>query len=150
MVKASERARRDFYDRVSKSFDEPEMKDLFTRLRDWETQHIKKIEEIKDRTAQLQEPQTAESYEGEFGDYVKLLIEDKLYREVTAEDFKKNVKDSFTAIRIGMSFERDAILFFSEVDRFVIEPHKGVIRELIDEERKHLVYLSELRKSLQK
>lgn len=138
-----EKKRRDFYETVAKKFNDKKMKALFQRLRDWEETHIKKFTQIRDS---VEESETTGSYEGEFAAYMKAAVDDLLYKQVSPAHFAKNVTTPLSAIRYGMSFERDAILFFGELLRFMEPHHKDEIEALIAEERKHLMYLAELRK----
>lgn len=138
-----EKKRMDFYGYVADKFGDKDMKDLFSRLRDWEKTHIEKFTEIRDSTATYE---VSESYEGEFGKYIKFVVDDVLYKQVSKEWFAKNVKEPITAIRYGIGFEKDAILFFNELMAYMMPPHKEKIGQLVEEEKKHLIYLSELRK----
>ncbi len=140
---AKEKKRRDFYGFAAEKFTQKDMKELFSRLRDWEETHIKKFTGIRNS---LEESEASESYQGEFAAYIKATVDDMLYKQVTAVWFAKNVKEPLTAIRYGMGFEKDAILFFGELLKYMNQYHKEKVQELIDEEKKHLVYLSELRK----
>jgi len=72
-----------------------------------------------------------------------------LYQQISPEWFAKNVKEPLAAINYGMSFEKDAILFFSELIGYVISQSKDKLQQLINEEKKHLVYLAELKKKYQ-
>lgn len=138
-----EKKRRDFYGYVADGFKDKDMKDLFTQLRDWEDTHIKKFAEIRDST---QTYEVSESYEGEFGKYIKFIVDDVLYQQVSKEWFAENVKEPITAIKYGIGFEKDAILFFNELMTYMMPPHKEKIGQLVEEEKKHLIYLSELKK----
>lgn len=138
-----ERKRRDFYGMVAKAFKAKRMRTLFSRLRDWEEAHIKKFTEIRDS---VDESETIESYEGEFAAYMKAAVDDLLYRQVSARQFAKNVRTEHDAIRYGMGFEKDAILFFNELLKYMSPHHKEKIEVLIQEEKGHLVYLAELRR----
>lgn len=138
-----EKRRRDFYGYVADNFKEKDMKDLFSRLRDWEEEHIKKFTEIRNSSKTYE---TSESYDGEIASYMKYLVDDMLYRQVSAQWFTANVKEPLAAIHYGIGFEKDAILFFSELARYMTGPDKNRIEELIGEEKKHLIYLSELKK----
>ena len=142
-----ERKRRDFYGYAALKFKEKDMVELFSRLRNWEEEHIKKFSEVR---ATLEESEATESYSGEFAAYAKATVDDILYKQVSTEWFSKNVKEPLTAIQYGIGFEKDAILFFNELLKFMTPHHKEKIQELIDEEKKHLVYLSELKKKYSK
>ncbi|KPK97599.1 MAG: hypothetical protein AMJ95_08210 [Omnitrophica WOR_2 bacterium SM23_72] len=140
-----EKRRRDFYDLVAKSFQEEAPKKLFLRLRDWEATHIKRFTEIKES---LGEEKSAESYPGELSAYMRSLVDDKLYNQVEPKEFSQNVKTVLDAIQYGLGFEKDAILFFSELKGYTSDTHKEVIQQLIDEEKQHIIYLLNLRKEM--
>ncbi len=137
-----EKKRRDFYAQAAVHFSQPELKALFLRLREWEEEHIKKFSEIKSRVDQ-QAP--AESYPGELSLYMQSLVDDRLYQDVSPENFGKRVTSPQEAVRLGISFEKDAVLFFSELKKYCAEADQQVIEQLINEEKQHIVYLSELR-----
>ena len=139
---AKERKRRDFYALVAKKFKDRAMQELFTQLKDWEDEHIKKFTEIRNT---VEESEVIESYQGEFEAYIKSLVDDLQYRQVTSANFVKYVRNPLIAIRYGMSFERDAILFFGELMRHMTPRHQEKIVELINEEKKHLIYLAKLK-----
>jgi rubrerythrin len=139
---AKEKKRRDFYGYAADKFKEKDMKDLFSRLRDWEDEHIKKFTDIRKSTETYE---VRESYQGEFAAYMKFVVDDMLYMQISAEWFAKNVKEPLIAIQYGIGFEKDAILFFSELLKYMMGPNKEKVEELISEEKKHLIYLSELK-----
>ena len=138
-----EKARRDFYGQVAQHFDDAEMKDLFTRLRDWEEGHVRKFQKVRDS---LDEPGTVESYPGEMEAYMRALVDDKLYNDVSADSFGDTIKTPVDAIQTGIGFEKDAILIFMELAGMVQSRNKEVIMDLIAEERQHIVHLIKLRK----
>ncbi|MDP2912550.1 MAG: ferritin family protein [Candidatus Omnitrophota bacterium] len=138
-----EKKRRDFYALASRKFKDRKMKELFTRLTEWEEAHIKKFTDIRNS---VEEYEIAESYQGEFESYIKSLVDDKLYKQVSPGQFGKSVKTPLQAIQYGIGFEKDAILFFGELIGYMPPIHVEKIKELIDEERKHLIYLSELKR----
>lgn len=140
---AKEIKRRDFYGYAADKFKKKDMKDLFSRLRDWEEEHVKKFTAIRDTT---QTYEVSESYEGELGSYMKYVVDDILYKQVSPQWFTENVKNELTAIQYGIGFEKDAILFFTELLKYMMPPHREKVEELIGEEKKHLIYLSELKK----
>lgn len=137
-----ERKRRDFYALVAKKFKDDAMRDLFTQLRDWEEEHIKKFTDIRNT---VEESEVVESYQGEFEAYIKSLVDDLQYKQVSSANFAKYVRNPLAAIRYGMGFERDAILFFGELIRHMSPRHQEKIAELINEEKKHLIYLAGLK-----
>lgn len=141
-----EKKRRDFYALAADNFSEKKLKDLFSRLKNWEETHIKKFSEIRNS---IDEQETKESYPGELGAYMKAYIDDALYREITPEKFKQRIPSPFSAIEYAIGFEKDAILFFNELLPYVSSPNKEAIQQLIDEEKKHIVFLVEQRNKLE-
>ncbi len=141
-----EKARRDFYGHTAKIFNEGEVKVLFERLRDWESGHIKKFESIRNS---VESHSAIESYSGEMAEYMDALIDNKLYDEVSPENFADHVKNPLHAIQYSIGFEKDAILLFQEMLPYVQESNKESIHNLIKEERQHIVYLINLRKKYQ-
>jgi rubrerythrin len=142
-----EKKRRDFYGYAAETFKSKDARELFTRLRDWEEQHIKKFTDIRNT---LEESEVSETHEGELAVYMKVAVDDVLYNQVSLEWFANNVKNELEAIKYGMGFEKDAIIFFNELLGYMNPQHKEKVRELINEEKKHLVYLAELKGKYEK
>ena len=140
-----EKAREAFYDRVATHFDDPEMKSLFSKLRDWESAHVKKFNSILDS---MEEKETVESYPGEMSLYIRALVDDALYKQVSSDQFHNHIKTPIDAINYGIGFEKDAILLFQELMGFVQSKNKDIILKLIEEERHHIVYLIKLKQQL--
>ena len=140
-----EKKRRDFYGLVAERFSDKNMKELFTKLRDWEDAHIKKFTEIRGSIKDIRE---TENYEGELNSYMQALLDDKLYDDVSPAKFSVNVKTPLDAISYGIGFEKDAIIFFNEIMDYTVDARKDVIKKLIEEEKQHIVYLSALRKNV--
>lgn len=142
-----EKRRRDFYARVASRFQEHELKKLFARLRDWEEEHIKKFTQIRDS---INEPDPVEAYSQEVGEYMRTLVDDRFYNEVSPKFFSENVKTSLEAINYGIGFEKDAILFFLEMLSFIDVGKRDAIQTLINEEKQHIIYLAEFKKKIAK
>jgi rubrerythrin len=140
-----EKKRRDFYGLVAERFSDKNMKELFTKLRDWEDAHIKKFTEIRGSIKDIRE---TENYEGELNSYMQALLDDKLYNDVSPARFSANVKTPLDAISYGIGFEKDAIIFFNEIMDYTVDARKEVIKKLIEEEKQHIVYLADLRKNV--
>lgn len=140
-----EKKRRDFYGLVAERFAGKDMKELFSMLRDWEKEHIKKFTEIRNSIKDIRE---TESYDGELDSYMRVLLDDKLYNDVFPAKFNANVKTPLDAISYGIGFEKDAIIFFNEIMNYTVDARKGVVKKLIEEEKQHIVYLAALKEKL--
>jgi rubrerythrin len=137
-----EKARRDFYAHVVEHFEDSEMKQLFSQLRDWEAVHVERFSKIKSSLGALPR---AESYPGEMEAYMMSLVDDRFYSAVSPENFADTVRTPMDAINYGIMFEKDAILFFMEMAKYVQSDYKDVIMELMEEERTHVIYLIKLK-----
>lgn len=144
---AKEKKRRDFYGLVATKFKDKGMRELFSNLRDWEEAHIKKFSSIRDSVRQ---DEITESYQGEFGAYMRALVDDKLYNQISPANFAKNVKTPLSAIQYGLGFEKDAILFFGELLNHMEPVFRDKVLELINEEKQHIIYLTELKRKIDK
>jgi len=137
--------RRDFYGLVADRFEDEDIKGLFIKLRDWEDAHIKKFMEIRGSIKELRE---TESYEGELNSYMQALLDDKLYKDVSPARFKSNVKSPLDAIFYAIGFEKDAIILFNEIVDYTADSRKEIIKKLIEEEKRHIVYLASLKEKI--
>lgn len=137
-----EKKRRDFYGRVAEAFEDKDMKELFTRLRDWEEAHIKRFSEIRKGA---KDSEATESYPGESKAYTDALLDDTLYKEVSPSEFSHKVKTPLSAVQYGINFEKDAILFFNEFLSVALPQDRDAVRQLLNEEKQHLIYLTRLK-----
>ena len=140
-----EKARQQFYSQVSDAFDNPELKDLFSKLSMWESVHVKKFEEVR---ASLKGAIPTESYPGELTSYIQALVDDKLYKSVEPVSFAKTIQSPLDAIEMGIGFEKDAILLFLELSQYVRAKNNDVLQQLLAEERQHIVALVKMKKQV--
>ena len=141
-----EKKRRDFYYQARDAFPAENLKKLFGDLAKWEEDHVKLFSQIKQELCEEQE--TYQTYEGELADYIEAYLDSKLYYEVDGERFGQSIKTPEEALFMAMNFEKDAIIFFSELLNFIGDQHKETVKKLIKEEKGHLVYLHNMRKEL--
>jgi rubrerythrin len=141
-----EKKRRDFYALAAEHFKgKKELAELFTRLRDWEDEHIRKFQQIRDTVSQAQ---YTESYSGETEAYMDALVDSDLYAKITPEKFASIVQSPIDALQKGIGFEKDAILFFGSLAQFIDPQSKEIVEKLIAEERQHMLYLFNMKKEM--
>ncbi len=147
-----EKLRKEFYALVAKKFSEQDLRELFESLRDWESEHVEKftqlrrrlIEEGRERAAVLVNVQYTSIGHLDRGQYLQAIMDNHLYADIVAVRFSKKIKTPVDALLYAISFEKDAILFFSELLNFV-SSQKEIIQELLEEERQHVLYLTQLK-----
>ncbi|MFO7915301.1 MAG: ferritin family protein [Candidatus Krumholzibacteriales bacterium] len=141
-----EKKRRDFYALAAEHFEEnSDLAGLFIRLRDWEEDHIRKFKEIR---SEVSGGGYAEDYPGELEAYMNALVQSDLYDDINPDDLAKSIKTPVEALERGMTFEKDAILFFSGLSKFLDEKSQEIVEKLIQEEREHLVYLFDMKRKI--
>jgi rubrerythrin len=141
-----EKKRRDFYALAAEHFKgKKELAALFTRLRDWEEEHIRRFQQIRDTVSQAQ---YTESYSGETEAYMDALVDSDLYSKITPEKFASIVASPIDALNRGIGFEKDAILFFGGLARFIDAKSKEIVDKLIKEEQQHMLYLFNMKKEM--
>jgi rubrerythrin len=140
-----EKKRRDFYALAAERFEDKKVRALFEKLRDWEGEHIKKFTDIRNS---IKDTEATDSYPGELMDYINAIVDNRLYKSLSPASFSEEVKDVISAVEYGIAFEKDAILFFRELAAASLPAHKAVIEQLIGEEKKHILYLTELKRGL--
>lgn len=137
-----EEMRRNFYSLVADKFEDKSMKDLFTRLRNWEGEHIKKFTEIRNTVVGSKDvPKVSKDVQ----EYIRALVSERLYKEVTGDNFERLVKTPLTAIYYSIGFEKDSILLFLELMRYMEPANKDKVQKLIDEEKQHIIFLANLK-----
>jgi len=141
-----EKKRRDFYALAADQFSNNEpLAELFIKLRDWEAEHIEKFKEIR---STISGGGHAEDYPGEMEGYMNALVDSDLYDDINPEDFARSISTPEEALERGIAFEKDAILFFSGLSKFVDKGSKDVVRKLIKEEQQHMTYLFDMKQEL--
>jgi rubrerythrin len=132
-----------FYQKMSEKFDEPELKKLFTFLAQEEVGHQKVYQEILS-TFESYEPH--ESYPGEYFSYLRSYADNIIFSQKEFEKRMNEIENPYDAIEFAIGAELNSILYYQEVKKMVSEKNHEKIEKIINEERKHFVQLSEIKK----
>jgi rubrerythrin len=116
---------------------------LFLGLADAEIGHKKTFQSIRDG---LGDYQPAETYDGEYGAYLRNYIDGKVV--FGRDKGSRSGLDLAGAIDFAIGRELDSILYYQEVKRFVPEHEHAMVDKIIEEERRHFLRLSEMKESL--
>ena len=132
-----------FYEKVSDTFEDAEIKEIFLHLAHEEENHIVEFEKLfEDELGN----NPHETYEGEYLDYVKSLVDNHVFK--TNEDIDalvKTIQNKNDALDLALKFEKDSILFFTELKEVVAPHNLGTIDNLISQERAHIKVLAKLK-----
>ena len=135
-----------FYDVLARSTQNAQAREIFQYLVGMERGHIQVFQGMLDETDKYEVP---EAYAGEYWAYLQALVDSAVFTDdmVTSELATQSEND-VAAIELGISAEKDSILFYYEMREIVSKPVRATIDKIIAEEKLHLRQLSELKKTL--
>ena len=134
---------KDFYSRVAELAKTDKVKEAFLFLESEEEKHIKVFKEI---LSGVEKYEPLESYPEDYFAYLKALSENYVFtEEKMGEEVARKSKDEREAIEAGIGFEKDSILFYQEMKNLIKGETHETIDRLIDEEKKHLTKLYQLK-----
>ena len=125
-----------FYQNAASAAEHIEDKDFFTFMAKEEIRHEKIFTVMLERVGGLELP--AGSSEAEYLEYIEILLDNHvLFLPGQQDAAQKNPMGQATA------FEKDSILFFLAMQRFVDASERALIESCIEEEQRHLRYIAE-------
>ena len=133
-----------YYRKAAELTEDAEIKKIFEDLMVAENQHyetFKKLREnlpAKDTTPLVSDPEDQEYL------YLDALVKSRLFNNVhEAEEAVSKASGSIEALQGALTFEKDSILFFTEMKGRTREDlGKNEIDRLIAEEREHIIWIS--------
>lgn len=134
-----------FYTDAYKAAESDAVRELFKVLADEEGQHIKTFLTIKRSIEDDNVGGGFDPYADEAGQYLKALADTEVF---TAPDGGKKaaiqMHNAADVIEMAIGMEKDALLFYYELQRMIREKDKHVLESLIEQEKEHLSKLTEL------
>lgn len=136
-----------FYQEMGGLVQDPELIEIYDFLANEEVKHIEAFNQIKET---LKGDRPYHVMEGEeFSLYLTTLADENVFKaDGSGEKKAKEVSGKIGGLDIGIQFEKDSILFFGELYRLIRENERAVIDRLIQEEKKHLLKLSDMKTRL--
>lgn len=126
-----------FYRYAAGKFSDEKLKSLFLVLADEEVEHIKTFEGFLKKVENYLPP---EALNEEYFQYLKAFADGEIFNKKLPE-----IKKPLDAIQFALNTERDSILYYLEAKNFVLSDEKKIIDDIIEEERKHFVKLSQIK-----
>ena len=132
-----------FAEQIAKKEDE---KKLFAQLAQAEVAHKKTFEKL---FAGMEKSNLPESYEGEFGEYMRSYVDNNLIftKEVMDKQLSK-ITNTSEALDFAIQRELDSILYYHEIKKLVPAAQHDAIEKIIEEERKHFQSLTAMKKCM--
>jgi rubrerythrin len=135
-----------FYQALADKTGKRDVKDIYTYLAGEEKKHLDIFQGMSDSLGQVKPPET---YTEEYMLYLKSLVDSAVFSNVTeAQQKAAKLSNEIEALDAGIQAEKDSILFYTELQNLVRERDRKVVLNIVDEEKKHLRQLSELKKGL--
>jgi len=145
MAMRIEKNGREFYLTLAESAANTETADVFKYLAAEEDKHVGVF---RGMFKSVCEYVPKEVYPEEYFSYMSALAAEYIFtRENTGKKSAENIKDYHDGINLGITFEKDSILFYEGMRRIVPAKDRALIDGLISEEKKHLAKLLELKEN---
>jgi len=135
-----------FYQALADKTGKRDIKDIYSYLAGEEKKHLDTFQGMSDSLGQVKPPET---YTEEYMLYLKSLVDSTVFSNVAGAQQKAGkMSNEIEALDTGIQAEKDSILFYIELQNLVRERDREIVLNIVDEEKKHLRQLSELKKGL--
>ncbi len=133
----------EFYVSMANKFEKDDkFRKLFETLAAKEEEHEKTFTSLKERVGD----KNLEGWE-EASQYLRAIVESEYFlgknKSLPSLDHLETIDD---VLHFAIGFEKETLLYFLNLKDFIED--KKIITEIINEEKSHIVWLSEFRKSL--
>ena len=133
----------EFYSELAKMTDNPKAKEVFGYLAEAETRHMEVFRKVHG-TFCAYDPGGA--YTDEYFAYLNAIAGQYVFTQKDrGVETARSVKNYQDGIDLGISLEKDSILFYLMVREMVPENERALVDAVISEEKKHLVDLCDLK-----
>ncbi len=129
-----------FYERAGGASRSAAAKKLFEFLRGEELKHLATFEGM---LLEIDENDPGESYKGEQAEYMMALAQSNIFPDKFGDH---RALDDAAAISVGIGIEKDSILFYSEMRKYVGREYQKTIDDVISQEKEHFRRLARLKK----
>ncbi len=134
-----------FYRQMIQKFEEPTVKELFSFLADEEIKHKKIYEEM---VSKIEKYEPFETFPGEYFAYLRAYADNIIYTQKKFDEETANIKDINAAIDYAINAELDSIMYYQEIKNLIHGNQRKTIDGIIEEERRHFVKLSEIKRTI--
>ena len=134
-----------FYRQMVQKFEDPKIKELFSYLVDEEIKHKKTYEEM---VSKIEKYEPFETFPGEYFAYLRAYADKIIFTQKEFDEEIAKIKDINAALDYAINAELNSILYYQEVKNLVSENQRSTIDKIIEEERRHFVKLSEIKRTI--
>jgi rubrerythrin len=135
-----------FYDIMAKSTDNEMTRAVFQGLADMERVHTQIFQDMLEEADKYQ---LAENATEEYSGYLRALTDSTVFTDdMITSEMATQADSDIKAVELGISAEKDSILFYYQMRDIMPQPSLPMINRIIAEEKSHLQQLSEIKKKL--
>jgi rubrerythrin len=120
-------------------------REIFDLLAAEETRHIEVFSEM---LKNVEEFKQSVNYPDQYFAYLQAYADNLIFKKDELDKEIAKIGNTATAVDFGIRRELDSILYYQEIKSFVPEKDSELIEDVIGEERKHFLKLSQLKKDL--
>ena len=125
-----------FYDETKNKFGNKDLAELFDFLAKEEIKHEKTFKNLLTAVGTFSPPET---YAGEYDAYMRDFL--KMHALANDEALKKKIaqiKNADDAVAMALEFEKDSIVLFSMLKKYIGSKGEGIVESIIQEELTHI------------
>jgi rubrerythrin len=135
-----------FYDVMAKSTDNEMARAAFDGLAAMEREHLVVFQNM---LAENRADRTENVLEQQYPGYVQALIDEAVFsNDLITSEMAMQADNDIKAIELGITAEKDSILFYYEIKENLAPRDIPVMERIIAEEKSHLQQLSEIKKKI--
>lgn len=133
-----------YYRAIAERTDSDALRKFTLEVADMEDKHAARFRKMLEEVGEYK-PQ-GEQYPGEYEEYLSYLVEGRIFP--MGEDGKRlaaQQESDAAAVETAAEMEKNTLLLYQELVRFIPEGERGVLDEIMDEERLHLTQFTKFR-----
>lgn len=137
---------KEFYGALAAKSRSRKIKDIFSYLAEEEEKHMQVFQKI---LGSVERYEPAEAYPGEYFAYMNALAGESVFTQKDkGRKLAEKIKGTARAVEIGITAEKDSIVFYEGMKKAVPQYSHKIIDEVIAQEQTHLRRLMDLKASL--
>ncbi len=126
-----------FYRALADSTDSQELAEFALQVAAMEDEHEARFKNLLDEVGEHKP--SGESYEGEYEAYMSYLLEGRIFPTGRdGEEMARRQGSDQEAVSTAMELERNTLLFYHEMLKFIPPQQHALLESIIDEERQHV------------
>lgn len=134
-----------FYEHAVSITEDDDTKEMFKSLAQDEVDHKKTFKKM---LSKISDYEPIQNYPEEYFAYLKSYVDDVIFSEDAFKEKISDIKSPMEALNFALQAEKDSIIYYQELKKFVSDKHEGVIEEIINEERKHYTKICKMKEEL--